>query len=112
MALWTSSDSWSVVTQGLSEFSAAIVPTRSKPDDPAGLPWLLWLLCEQAASASTATIAAIAETVAREGRQPPAPTWPNCLTAIELTRPCHGSSPIAVPGGVQYLADRSTIGRL
>src|SRR5215469_273526 len=83
MALWTSSDSWSVVTQGLSEFSAAIVPIRRMPEDPA----LPWLLCEQAPSASTAPIAPIAATATRERRQPPAPTWPKCVTAIELTGP-------------------------
>jgi len=90
MSLCRSSDSWSVVTHGLSEFSAAIVPSRRKPDDAAPLPWFPE---EQAPSASTAMTPA---TAAHERRQPPAPIPPMCGTAIELTGPVTIAAPTAV----------------
>src|SRR5215470_7300757 len=112
MSLWMSSDSWSVVTHGLSEFSAAIVPSRKKPDDPPVLPWLPW--DEQAATASTnasaAPIAAKAARertkqpakAARERRKQPALMWPMRSTAIKLTDRVADHLGERRPEGVQY----------
>src|SRR5215472_6812105 len=101
MSLWTSSDNWSVVTHGLSEFSAAIVPSRKKPDDPPVLPWLPW--DEQAATASTnASAAPIAAKAARERRKQPALMWPMRSTAIKLTDRVADHLGERRPEGVQY----------
>jgi hypothetical protein len=101
MSLWMSSDNWSVVTHGLSEFNAAIVPSFRKPDDPPVLPWLPW--DEQAPTASTnASAAPNAVNTARERLQQPPLIWPMRSTGIEFTDPAADHLGERRPEGVQY----------